>query len=87
MANQITFDRESELPVDWWPLGKKQGVVISPLVSFGAPSLSTRHIKTENIYDLYMGESRDLKAVAAWYSISVDEVRAAIRFQKELLAA
>ncbi len=87
MADQITFDNESDLPLEWAPLGKEQGVVMNPLVSFGAPSLSTRHVKTSNVYDLYIGEGRDLDAVAAWFSVSANDIRAAVRFEESLLAA
>ena len=87
MARQLTFDEMTGLPLDWWPLGKDRGVVLSPMVSFGAPSLAARHVKTVNIHDLYVAENRDSEVVSNWFDIPLDDVQAAIEFEELLLVA
>jgi uncharacterized protein (DUF433 family) len=66
----------------WRPLGKEGGVVVNPSRSFGAPILETSGIKTDVIYKAYLAEDKDVEAVAEWYLIEQDEVRAAIRFEE-----
>ncbi len=87
IAEQIRFDDPTGLPLDWWPRGRKGGVFLSPRISFGAPTLARRHVKTSNVYDLFLAEGRSLIAVADWYAIEPDDVKAAVEFEQELLAA
>lgn len=86
-AQQLTFDEASGMPIDWWPLGKNRGVVLSPMVSFGAPSLASRHIKTVNVHDLFLAEGQDSNAVSDWFDLPLADVQAAIEFEELLLAA
>jgi len=87
VSEQITFDSESGMPLDWWPRGKEGGVLISPRISFGAPSLAGLNVKTSNIYDLFVAEDRDPDAVAKWYRIPARDVLAAVEFEERLAAA
>jgi len=82
-AEQIDFDLESELASKWWPLGKDEYVVLDPLVSFGAPSIVGRGVKTANVYDLYRAERQRTEVVARWMSLTLAEVDAAVRFEKK----
>lgn len=82
-ATQVEFDEDSSAVTSWWPLGRGKPVVIDPRLSSGAPVLQRHGIRTANLYDLYLGEGRDARAVAEWMSISVAEVQAAVRFEEE----
>lgn len=84
-AEQIDFDVNTELASKWWPLGKDAYVVIDPLVSFGAPSLTGKGIKTSNVYDLYRAERANQDLVAKWMNLTLPEVEAAVRFEKHHL--
>lgn len=86
-AKQLTFDEATGMPLDWWPLGKDRGVLLSPMVSFGAPSLASRYIKTVNIHDFYLAEGCDPNAVSEWFNVPLEDVEAAIEFEEFLLAA
>jgi uncharacterized protein (DUF433 family)/DNA-binding transcriptional MerR regulator len=82
-ASQVRFDRRSRAVTSWWPLGRRMPVMIDPRISAGAPVLKGHGIRTANLYDLYLGESRNARAVADWMSVSVADVEAAVRFEEE----
>jgi uncharacterized protein (DUF433 family) len=84
-AEQIDFDLDSELAAKWWPLGKNEHVVLDPLVSFGAPSIVGRGVKTANVFDLYRAERQKSEVVARWMSLTLTEVEAAVRFETKQL--
>ena len=44
----------------WYPYGKNSSIVIDPQISFGKPILAGYGITTSNIYDLYLGESKNV---------------------------
>lgn len=69
----------------WYPNGKQGLIVIDPQVSFGRPTLIDRGVATENIYDLYLGEDKQIKPVSHWYQIPAPEIKAAVRFQSNLV--
>jgi uncharacterized protein (DUF433 family) len=68
----------------WYPKGKKSLIVIDPLVSFGRPTLIGRSVTTHNIYDLYLGENKQIDPVCEWFDIPIPEIRAAVRFEHSL---
>lgn len=68
----------------WYPNGKNGAIVIDPLISFGKPILAGYGVPTSNIYDLYLGESKNFKTVSSWFDIPVPEIKAAIRFEHSL---
>jgi uncharacterized protein (DUF433 family)/DNA-binding transcriptional MerR regulator len=82
-AEQIDFDMDSDLAAKWWPLGKDKLVVLDPLVSFGAPSIVGRGVKTANVFDLYRAERQKAEVVARWMNLTLAEVEAAVRFEKK----
>jgi uncharacterized protein (DUF433 family)/DNA-binding transcriptional MerR regulator len=84
-AEQIDFDLDSDLASKWWPLGKHEHVVLDPLVSFGAPSIVGRGVKTSNVFDLYRAERERAEVVARWMTLTLAEVEAAVRFEKKQL--
>ena len=70
----------------WYPQGKNGAIVIDPQISFGKPILAGYGISTSNIYDLYLGENKNLTTVSRWFDIPVPEIKTAVRFEHSLWA-
>ena len=85
LAKQIDFsDPPNQYARRWYPPGYARRVVVDPAVRFGSPSLAGRGISTDNIYDLFVAEQGDRRAVKEWWGISAAEVDAAVRFERAL---
>ncbi|MCK4626382.1 MAG: DUF433 domain-containing protein [Phycisphaerae bacterium] len=83
---QVEFDDVTLLASQWWPLGKKQPIVIDPSVAFGAPTIAGTRLRVSTVLDaLRTGESK--KAISDWYEIPPRDVMAAIEFGKKRLVA
>jgi uncharacterized protein (DUF433 family) len=80
---QIDFDPQSDAARRWYPLGADHHVMIDPRYAFGEPALKDRGTRTSNLYQLYVGEGRNAQAVARWMDIPVEEVEAALQFERE----
>ena len=87
VGTQIDFDERTGLAERWYPLGHDGGVVLDPRIAFGAPTLVGRGVQTANVYDFYLAESRNAESVRKWLDLRRHEVRAAIDYEKRLLAA
>jgi uncharacterized protein (DUF433 family) len=87
IAHSIDFQEESGLAERWYPLGRKEPIVIDPLIAFGAPALVDRGLETANIYDLFKAEGERADAVCSWMNLSRPQLDAAIRFEEKLKAA
>ena len=57
-----------------------------PFVSFGAPSIVGRGVKTANVHDLFVAENESLAAVRAWWDLTDAEIEAAVAFEVGLAA-
>lgn len=68
----------------WYPKGKKGLIVIDPQISFGRPTLIGTGISTANIYDLYLGENKNLSTVSRWFDIPAPEIKTAVQFEHSL---
>jgi len=84
VAEQIDFDKNTDLARAWWPLGKDRPIAVDPRVSFGAPSVAGRGVQTANIYDFYEAEDKDVLSVCRWFNLSQGEAEAAIDFEESL---
>jgi uncharacterized protein (DUF433 family) len=75
----------------WWPDSGKPSpkiVVIDPSRSFGQPIIEKKNIPTRIIAGAVAAEGPESESrVAQWYLLSVDDVRAAVRFETSLSAA
>lgn len=87
LAHQIDFDEPSGFARKWFPLGQNGLVVLDPNISFGKPSIIKKNISTENIFDCYLGEEKNIKNVCNWLNINPDEANAAVKFESRLKAA
>ncbi len=86
LAEQIEFESPVGLARRWYPLGRSKPVVLDPFVSFGAPCIVGRGVKTANIHDLFIAENRHVGAVRAWWGLTDAEIEAAVEFEVGLAA-
>lgn len=86
LATEIDFGSAEGLARRWFPLGRNRPVVLDPLVSFGAPTVVGRGVKTANVHDLFVAENGKLAAVRAWWDLTEHEVEAAVEFERRLAA-
>lgn len=70
----------------WYPQGIGGSIVIDPQISFGKPTLGEYGIPTSNIYDLYLGESKNFTTVSRWFDVPVPEIKTAVQFEHSLWA-
>lgn len=69
---------------EWWPLGQKRHVVIEPTRQFGAPHVAGKGVRTEVVAQAVTAEGGGetaILAVAEWFRLTEDEVRAAVHFE------
>jgi uncharacterized protein (DUF433 family) len=71
----------------WFPNGKDGKIVIDPQISFGRPIIHGRGVSTENIYDFYLGENKNVDPIIDWFKLPKNEIQAAIKYQYSLTPA
>ena len=86
MAKQVDFDEDTGFAEKWYPHGRGGGVVLDPRVCFGAPTIVGKGVRTSNVFDLFVAESKDAKLVSEWMNLQTDEVQAAVKFETALAA-
>ncbi len=86
LATEIDFGSPEGLARRWFPLGRNRPVVLDPFVSFGAPTVVGRGVKTANVHDLFVAENEKLAAVRAWWDLTEGEVEAAVEFERRWAA-
>ncbi len=74
-----------DLPYRWWPKGRDGFIVLDPTQSFGDPILEESRVPTASIAQAFDAE-QSADRVARWYQISVEQVRAAMLFEGDLVA-
>ena len=75
---QIDYERLTALARRWHIA---PGVVVDPAVCFGKPVVEEVGIPTAVLAAAYHANDRDADAVAAWYDVSPEHVRAASAFE------
>lgn len=79
-AKKLVFDTNN-LAEKFFPLGKKNSVVVDPHHQFGQPVITNTNIFPQTIFNLYIAkESKQF--IAASYDISLKQVNDAIAFCK-----
>jgi uncharacterized protein (DUF433 family) len=86
IGERIEFSPQTGFAERWFPSGPFGKVVVDPQVSYGRPSLYGKGVPTDAIYDLYLGESRSVKSVCSWFNLKPADVRAAVEFERRLVA-
>jgi len=70
----------------WYPSGMNREIVIDPEIAFGRPVISGTGIPTSNIYDLFLGENKEIQPVSKWFNIPIAQAQTAVRFELSLCA-
>ena len=74
---------DDEFVKRWWPLGKKNHIVIDPERCFGQPIIHDYAIPTESIFQgIINGET--IKSISEWFNIPRRFVNLAIKYEKQL---
>jgi uncharacterized protein (DUF433 family) len=74
---------DGDVPLRWWPFGRRNSVVIDPARSFGQPIVSAGGVPTAVLADAVAAEGSIAK-VARLYQVPPQSVRAAVRFEQQL---
>jgi uncharacterized protein (DUF433 family) len=86
LFKQIEYDVVSEMAAVWWPCGRDVPIVLDPTRAFGTPIVEKRGVPTHVLAGpVEAGDSPEL--VARWFEVPVEDVRAAVEFERSLLAA
>ena len=81
LLRQLDYDQVTGDAIRWWPLGKARPVVVNPRLSFGAPVTAQSSVPTRVLYAAHAaGEPPE--AIADWHRAPLDEVLAAIEFER-----
>jgi len=56
-------------------------IVIDPGIQGGDPTIVGHGIRTAVVYDLWLGEKRQIKPVCEWFRITEEEAMAAIEYE------
>jgi len=67
----------------YWPDGRDTPVVLDPSRQFGSPTVAGRSVRTATLYGMHAGGD-SAEALADIYTLDVEQVRAAIRFEERL---
>jgi len=78
---RLDYDRRS---VSRWRIAS--GVEIDPGFSFGKPVASISKVPTYLLSSSFLANGKQLDAVARWYGVTTDDVKAAVDFESSLAA-
>jgi len=87
IGKQIHFSDTSDWAESWYPPGHGRIIILDPRVCFGSPTIAGHRITTSTVYEAYLAEDQDDRAVCDWMSVAPREVRAAVKFEQSLAAA
>lgn len=83
----IVYDEQKQYASRWYPDGKASPIVIDPARQFGAPIVDATSTPTHTLYQSYLAEGGDAKAVeitSRVYEVPRKAVEAAVRFEEHL---
>lgn len=80
----LDFDKV-EIAEKWWPLGKKNRIVIDPKRNFGKPIIDDVNIRVDTIIDL-INRKKSISDISEWYEIDEKTINSAIDYHKRVSA-
>jgi uncharacterized protein (DUF433 family) len=82
LLKTLDYDTSGDA-IRWWPRGKGTPIVLDPKRAFGAAIVERSCVATRALFDAHTaGETSE--SIAKWFRVDLDEVRAAIAFEKSL---
>ncbi len=96
LQNQLGFSRvispflkglefHDQIVTRWWPLGRRQPIVIDGARSFGQPIIFKEGVPTAILNRAYQVED-SIDRVASWFEVEKRSVRAAVKYESKLAA-
>ncbi len=82
LLEDVRFENDST--VAWWPMHPDRRVIIDPRRSLGRPIVAEEGIPTATLHDSYLAEGNSIDAVVHWYEVSVNSVKAAVKYEESL---
>lgn len=82
---QLDFDVDG-FAKRWYPLGKEVPISLDPTIAFGAPVIDGTRIETAVLVAM-LDDGQSVDDIAWWYELDPWQVDAAVRFERERLAA
>jgi uncharacterized protein (DUF433 family) len=79
------IDYDGNIARMWRPSDGK-GIALDPSRQFGTPIVAEVGVPTDTLYEAFLAEGKDSKAVARQYEVSPKHVAAAVRFEERLRA-
>lgn len=83
----LEYDEQKRHASRWYPVGRRSPIVIDPARQFGAPIIEATGTPTYTLYQSYLAEGADAKALAITsrvFDVQAKSVAAAIRFEEQL---
>lgn len=77
----VDYDEREKSAYRWWPLGRKNPVIVDTLLNGGIPSTALSGVRT-NAIAVHRSEGLDVGEIAYDVGASEDEVLAALRFER-----
>ena len=77
---------EDDIPQKWWIAGKEKRIVLDPHRSFGKPIDDETRVPTSALCSALKSEGGDMECVAHSFGVSIDVVRQAVDFERQLAA-
>lgn len=87
LYESLEYDKSQQHASRWYPAGRKSPIVLDPARQFGAPIIDATGIPTNTLYQSYLAEGADTRALAITsrvYDVPAKVVTAAIRFEEHL---
>lgn len=79
------LDYEDAEVARYWPLGKRQRIVLDPQRRLGQPLDDRTGVPTSALYAAtHAGQGQSVAEVADWYGVPVAAVRAAVAFERSI---
>ena len=82
----VNLEFDEKVALRWWPLGENRQVVLDPERGLGRPLANNSGVPTEVLASGYRIEG-SYRRVAHWYGIEVRDVKDAVEYETEYLAA
>lgn len=80
---RIDYDEVTNLACGWHIA---RSVVVDPAIFFGKPTVEGFRITTRVLAASYLANAQNARAVADWFQVDEDSVRAAVEFESGLAA-
>lgn len=83
LMKRISYAVDTGISKSYWPMGKRRHVVLDPARSFGSPIIHEAGVPTVALAGPVIHGGETPLAVARWFDVEPDYVRAAVAYEKK----